>query len=271
MIVVAIMVLVMTGVGLSLGATDRVKLRTSCWALMSGVRIAYSRAVTQGTTTRLVLDFETKTLSIDETKGRMVLNPEDESGEGTKRSEDYEESKAESLGRSMFGSSGTEPDGDGFLNLSDTPTGSFGGASPLSMVLGGGGVGDETVDMSGMLADMTAQMQQNGLGSVLGNAAGYQAPTFKPLPGKRGQPRKLEGSTLFHRVFSPHDPKPREEGRAFIYFFSNGMTEHTFVQLSDGNERIYTVEIHPLTGKPTFYNEEVAPEGDLDDLQEAED
>ena len=85
MIVVVIVGLMMGGVSLSIGATSRVKLRTSCWTVMAAVRYAFSRAVTQGTTTRLVLDFEGRALHIEETKGRVVLNREDETGEGLKQ------------------------------------------------------------------------------------------------------------------------------------------------------------------------------------------
>ena len=48
------------------------------------------------------------------------------------------------------------------------------------------------------------------------------------------------------------------------------MTEHAFVQLSDGEERVYTIEVHPLSGRSVFFNEEVEPEEPLDELQEAD-
>ena len=110
MIVVVIIGLMMAGVGLSIGATSRVKLRSSCWTLMAAIRYAYSRAVTQGTTTRLVLDFDSRSMHIDETKGRVVLNREDETGEGVKRSESEEKGDD------------SQKKGDNFLNLSDTPS-----------------------------------------------------------------------------------------------------------------------------------------------------
>jgi general secretion pathway protein H len=262
MIVIVIIGFLMAGVGLSVGATDRVKLRSSCWTLMAAVRYAYSRAVTQGTTTRLVLDFGEHTMHIEETKGRVVLNPEDETGEGLKRSEEDEERREASV-------AGEASKGDDFLDLSATPAGTVGGGMDfMSMAMGG--MADGTFDLTTMMSDMTAELEEKGMGGLLGNEAGFRPPAFKPLPGKRGKQRELEGDTIFKKVFSPHEPDAREEGRAYIYFFPNGMTEHTFVQLSDGDERIYTVEIHPLTGKSIFFNEEVAPEEDLDDLQEAE-
>ncbi len=71
-------------------------------------------------------------------------------------------------------------------------------------------------------------------------------------------------------VYTPHAPHPIEEGRAYIYFFPGGVTEHSIIQLSDGDERIYSVEIHPISGRAIIHNEAVEPEEELDDLQEAD-
>jgi general secretion pathway protein H len=259
MIVVVIIALLMGGVGLSIGATDRVKLRSSSWILMAAVRFAYSRAVTQGSTTRVVLDFEKKTIHVEETKGRVVLNRSDETGEGLKRDlEDY--------GLGLYGGDDGEPKKDAFLDLS---SGDALSSSGSGMMGGLGGLGGEGF-MDGFSQAMTdpayiASLEQ----SFRTNAAGYRPPTFKPIPGKRGKARKLEGDSIFAKVFTPHDPQAREEGRGYIYFFPNGTAEHAFVQLSDGENRIYTVEIHPLSGKSFFYAEEIEPEEGLDELQEA--
>ncbi len=91
MVVVVLIALVMTGVGLSIGATARARLRSSCWTLVAASRYAFSRAVTQGMTTRLVLDFEKRTLHIEETHGRVVLTREDETGEGLRRAGEEDE------------------------------------------------------------------------------------------------------------------------------------------------------------------------------------
>lgn len=270
MIVIIIIAMLMGGVGLSVGATDRVKLRSSSWLVMSAVRFAYSRAVTQGTTTRLVLDFGGKTVHIEETKGRLVLTRTDETGQGLRR-EDEEERTAEE-----------EDKKDAFLDLSggaglssSTSSGSSlfgGGMGSLSMFGlgsddGSGGQLPNFEDLALDEAFMSNLKQQFNA-----NVTGYKPPTFKPLPGKQGKSRHLEGdSSQFLRVFTPHDLDPREEGRAYLYFFPNGTAEHAFIQLSDGDERIYTVEVHPLTGKSYFFNEEVEPEDELDDLQEADD
>jgi general secretion pathway protein H len=264
MIVVIIIAMMMAGVGLSVGATDRVKLRSSAWILMAGVRFAYSRAVTSGSTTRLVLDFGNKSLHIEETKKRVVLTRTDETGAGLRR-EDEEERQEEEAARK-----------DDFLDLSGgSGLSSTGSSSAIGGGLGGLGFGGDGSD--GLFGNFEELASDEAFLSNLkqqfnANVMGYKPPTFKPLPGKRGKNRSLEGeNTQFLKVFTPHDPEPREEGRAYIYFFPNGTAEHAFVQLSDGDERVFTVEIHPLTGKSYFFNEAVEPEEELDELQEASD
>jgi hypothetical protein len=264
LIVVLVIALVMTGVGFSIGATQRVKLRSSCYTLMSAVRYAFSRAVTQGTTTRLVLDFEKHTLKIEETKGRVVLNREDITGEGLKKQDEdrpdpAELEDAEKRDDFLDLSGASEPSGMGSL---------FGmGGLPMGIEFNEEG----GLDMSGFMDQLTSGvLDEESMAGIFGNTSGYSKPRFKPLPGKRGEARELEGETVFLRVFTPHEQNPREEGRAFIYFFSNGLAEHSFIQLSDGDERIYTIEIHPLSGKSFLYNEEVEPDEELDALQEAD-
>ena len=270
MIVVIIMAMIMGGVGLSIGASSRVKLRSSCVTLMAAVRYAFSRAVTQGTTVRLVLDFEGRAMHLEEATGRVVLNRSDETGEGLKRSES-EEAEREEL----------EEQRNSFLNLSGTSTSSSESSTAMGSSFGGGlggGLGMFGGDLSGSSQDgfgsedlvMDDAFYASLDSTFRGNPLGYKPPTFKALPGKRGKPRKLEGETLFKRVFTPHESEEREDGRAYIYFFPTGLGEHAFVQLSDGEDRVYTVETHPLSGKSFFYNEEREPEEELDDLEDAE-
>jgi len=61
-----------------------------------------------------------------------------------------------------------------------------------------------------------------------------------------------------------------DEGKAYIYFFPGGLAEHAIVQLSDGDDRVYSVETHPISGRAVIYNFPVDPEEELDELQEAE-
>jgi general secretion pathway protein H len=44
-----------------------------------------------------------------------------------------------------------------------------------------------------------------------------------------------------------------------VHFFAGGITEHAVLQLSDGAEAIYSVEIHPLTGRARIYPDAYEP------------
>ncbi|MDJ0763746.1 MAG: prepilin-type N-terminal cleavage/methylation domain-containing protein [Myxococcota bacterium] len=279
LVVTIIAAVAVTGVALSLGAMSQSRLRSSCWMIVAAARYAYSHSVTRGMTTRLVMDFEDKTIHLEETSGRVVLNREDETGEGLRREDE-----------ALFDPDGG-PKGRGLLDFqmnssafgTSSSTGGAGGlqqgmgiGAGLGMGLGMGGQGEgQEGDMFSMMANFTSgalsdpflASMQRGLS---GGSLGYRKPKFSPLGGRRGEKRSLEGDTTFVTVFTPHAPKPQEEGRAFVYFFPGGMTEHAIIQVSDGDERIYSVEIHPMTGRAVIHNEPIEPDGELDDLQEAE-
>lgn len=275
MVVIFIAALIVGGAAFSLGATAQVSLRSSCWTLASAVRFAYSHAVTQGMTTRLVMDFESGTYYLEETGGRVVLNREDETGEGLKREGDLPDGglPASSLLDSKMNSIGSALGSGGTMG-----TGLGGGAAGL-MGMGLGGLGTSGTDgeggmlsmmeglSGGRITDPFLAAMQTGFS---GNPAGYRRPKFNALSGRRGEKRELEGNAKFQKVYTPHSPHPIEEGKAFIYFFPGGVTEHSIIQVSDGDERIYSVEIHPITGRAVIHTEEVEPAENLDELQEAE-
>ena len=270
-VVILIIAIAMTGVALAFGDSSRTSLRSSTWTLVSASRYAYSRAVTQGLTVRIVLDFEKRTIQLQETDGRVVLNREDETGTGLHREgvEDVNDSAVESGNES----------GETSLNPVAQGMGSTGGGV-FGMGLNSGDSLDPMGDMMsgvgmGQLTDpFLASMQGQEVGGLpRGNPNGYRGPKFEALEGKRGEPRNLEGDTVFQRVYTPHEPSPREDGRAYVYFFPGGVTEHTIIQLSDNDEddpTIFSVEIHPINGRAVVHSFEFEPEEELDDLQEAD-
>lgn len=71
------------------------------------------------------------------------------------------------------------------------------------------------------------------------------------------------------RVITPHEVEPREAGRASIYFFPSGRAEAAVIQLADSSERVFTVTIHPLTGRGRIYNYAYEPE-EISDEEEDE-
>ena len=87
---IEIMVVILIIAGATIGVfalsnPSTTNLRSSTWTLVSASRYAYSRAVTQGLTVRIVLDFDKRTIQLQETDGRVVLNREDETGTGLHR------------------------------------------------------------------------------------------------------------------------------------------------------------------------------------------
>lgn len=76
---------------------------------------------------------------------------------------------------------------------------------------------------------------------------------------ERYQARPLEG-VVIARLFTPHELEPREQGKGYIYFFPGGHTEHAVVQLENRDQRVYSVEIHPLTGRAEIFPHAMEPE-----------
>ena len=273
MVVIVIAALAMTGIALGAGAVTRADLRSSATTLVAASRFAYSRAVTQGLTTRVVLDFKAKTIQVQETTGRVVLQRDDETGSGLHRADAPgmdPDAGADDIAAPVMMQTGSLDQAGGAIGAIGDRMSAGDMTSSGGGLLGGllGGMS------SGQITDpFLAAMAQGASGDVTGGKAGYRGPKFQPAEGDSGEPRELEGSSGFLRVFSPHEPRPREDGKAYIYYFPGGVAEHTIVQLTDGDEEephVYSVEIHPLSGRAQVHDFELEPPEDLDALQEAE-
>ncbi len=93
----------------------------------------------------------------------------------------------------------------------------------------------------------------------------FGASPFSPITGRQFRARGLPGGVHIVRVLVPHEPDPVEEGQAAVYFFPGGQTENAVIWVGDDNDRVYSVEIHPLTGRGTVYDFAYEPEQLLDD------
>ncbi len=98
------------------------------------------------------------------------------------------------------------------------------------------------------------------------------ASPFRPLKSEDGQVLKryanveLGRRIQIVRLYVPHHPAPVEDGKAAVHFFPGGMTEHAVIHLSDGTEEgIFSIELHPLTGRATIHPEAYEPEELLGD------
>jgi Tfp pilus assembly protein FimT len=105
---------------------------------------------------------------------------------------------------------------------------------------------------------------------------------FAPIAGRNGetlrkyQTQPLSDGVRVVRLVLPHEPEPRDSGKGAIYFFPGGQTENAVVQLGDRSDTVFSVEIHPLTGRATVHDFAFEPEpiresDDEEDLSEVED
>jgi general secretion pathway protein H len=73
------------------------------------------------------------------------------------------------------------------------------------------------------------------------------------------KPVRLKNTKVMD-VYTPRLSDVVTRGRAYIYFFPLGQTESAIVHLSDaGEETIYSLVVHPITGRVRIYNEYVKP------------
>lgn len=61
-------------------------------------------------------------------------------------------------------------------------------------------------------------------------------------------------------VYTPRLTDPVTSGRAYLYFYPLGQTEPAIITLSDETgESVYSIVVHPITGRVRVYNQEVKP------------
>jgi general secretion pathway protein H len=61
-------------------------------------------------------------------------------------------------------------------------------------------------------------------------------------------------------VYTPRLIEPVTTGRAYLYFYPLGQTEPAIITLTDATgESVYSLVVHPITGKVRIYNQEVQP------------
>ncbi len=97
----------------------------------------------------------------------------------------------------------------------------------------------------------------------------FGASPFTTLAGSRYAAAELSDGIAIDRLITPHEAEPREDGVGHIYFFPNGQTEHAVVWVTDSGDRVYSIEIHPLTGRGriregSYEPEELMIDGDAD-------
>jgi general secretion pathway protein H len=81
--------------------------------------------------------------------------------------------------------------------------------------------------------------------------------SFKDLALK---PVKLK-KVRVRSVYTPRVTDPLTSGRAYVYFFPLGQTEPAIITLGDvdSDDTIYSLVVHPITGRVRIYNQEMLP------------
>ena len=87
-----------------------------------------------------------------------------------------------------------------------------------------------------------------------------------PMPRFNTQP--VGDDIRVAKIIVAHEAKPRTDGKTDLFFFPSGLTQHAVVQLTDKRDIIYSVEIHPLTGRGTVHPTPFEPEVLMDDPNE---
>jgi general secretion pathway protein H len=259
MIVTMIAALVMTGLALGMGAITRQRLKSSALKVASAVRMAYSRAATSGKTVRIVFDLDSQVFYAEEAEAGRVLLDRDDDGSSEEEAEGEEGEDSSTANRP--GILGGAPGGDPLASLMGVDREQFLGAAK--------GVADSNMG-SGLDIELASKV-----GSAGSLAAGdidtprYRRPRFGAVSGRLGQRNKLEQGVVFSSIYTSHRDHPAQEGRAYLYFFSGGMTELSVIQLLDTGGYVNSVEVHPLTGRCTIHNAPFEPPYREEELNEA--
>jgi hypothetical protein len=225
MVVVVIIAIGSTAASLGLGSLTKAGLQSACVRMASLARYSYHRALTQGTTVRITLDLERDTFAVSEAHGRITLV----------RSDAPLRTEAVRAFKDKFGDS---DDRDAKNEES--------GASVDPWELA-----RQKIEKPDVLLLPSSPFSQ------------LTAPSGKPLTRFSTQP--VGDDIRIAKVIVAHEQKPREEGKTDLFFFPNGLTQHAVMQLIDRNDIIYSVEIHPLTGRGKIHNAPYEPEVLLDD------
>lgn len=99
------------------------------------------------------------------------------------------------------------------------------------------------------------------------------ASPFAPLSTEDGEVLKRYQNVSIGRgvqivkLIVPHEPAPVTQGEGSVHFFPGGHTERAVIQLGDGRGAVYSVELHPLTGRVKVHPEAYEPKELMQELE----
>ncbi|HEX5660288.1 MAG TPA: prepilin-type N-terminal cleavage/methylation domain-containing protein [Polyangiales bacterium] len=226
MVVVVIIAIGASAASYGLGALSKTSLQSACVRIASLSRYAYHRALTQSTTVRVTFDLDNDTYAVSEAHGRVTLVRSD-----AKMREDADRAAEEDKDRN--------PE-----DRAPVDDGSGAGIDPWEAA-------KQKVEKPDVLTLPPSPF------SPISSASGKPVERFKTQP--------IGDGVGIAKLIVAHEAKPKVEGKVDLFYFSNGQTQHAVVQLHDRDNIIYSVEIHPLTGRGTIRNTPYEPETLMDD------
>jgi prepilin-type N-terminal cleavage/methylation domain-containing protein len=82
---------------------------------------------------------------------------------------------------------------------------------------------------------------------------------FARPTGSRYRERHLADDVRIERVYTSHESEARTDGNGYVYFWSGGIGERAVVQLRGASGEVYSVMVHPLTGRSQIFDRAVEP------------
>ncbi|HEY6878812.1 MAG TPA: prepilin-type N-terminal cleavage/methylation domain-containing protein [Polyangiales bacterium] len=228
MVVVVIIAIGASAASYGLGSLSKTALQSACVRLASLSRYAYHRALTQSTTVRVTFDLDSEKFSVSEAHGRVTLVRSDAAmrTEAERAAEDEKDRHADERSRAP------EDDGSGA------------GVDPWEAA-------KQKVEKPDLLTLPPSPFRP------------ISSPNGKVIERFKTQP--VGDGVGVAKLIVAHEAKPKTEGKADLFYFPNGQTQHAVIQLNDRDNIIYSVEIHPLTGRGTIRNTPYEPEVLMDD------
>ena len=228
MVVLVIIGLMFSGVIFGMGSLEKERLRSSVMSIAAAFRFAYAQSAITGKGYRIVLDLDNNLFYMEEAEPGRILISEDEDEE--KEEEEYQvdvEKEAKNSGIDLETL---------MLQAQDM---AFNKAQQK-----------QNIDM-----DLLNQITNIEVGKPgEDDTPRYKRPRFHKAKGKAGQKHPLEQGIEFEKIYATHYKYPKEEGKAYIYFFPGGDAEHAVVQLRTGSGIIHSIEVLPLTGEIKTYD-----------------
>jgi general secretion pathway protein H len=227
--VLAVIALIMGSAVRGFKSLAKSDLRTSAARMSGAIHYLFDRASTTGKHHRLVLDLNEGRYWPEVSDDKFYAPHEAESQQQVRQREDKEADEDEEQRRKQEQANGASGGGGGVS----------GALGALGLLTGGGSSYDPSKLEVGEFRPKRPRF------------ASFKETALKPMTLKNAKIRS---------VYTPRLTEPVTSGRAYIYFFPLGQTEDAIITLSDpSGSTIYSLVVHPITGRVQVYSEEIRP------------